>query len=106
DTEFVIGVNAEEEPLLVIVDSIQTMCGRGIASPPGSVAQVREAAGRFLQLAKGGDTAILLVGHMTKGGNLAGPKVLEHAVDFVLYFEGDVHTSFRIIRSVKNRFGS
>lgn len=106
DTEIISGIIEEEKPLLVIVDSIQTMYVQEIASPPGSVAQVREAAGRFLQLAKGGDTAILLVGHMTKGGNLAGPKVLEHAVDFVLYFEGDVHTSFRIIRSVKNRFGS
>ena len=96
----------EERPKLVIVDSIQTMFVDEISSPPGSVGQVRESTGRFLQAAKGSGTSILLVGHVTKGGNLAGPKVLEHAVDFVLYFEGETHTSFRIIRSVKNRFGS
>ena len=106
DTEAISRMIAEEKPLLVIVDSIQTMYVQEIASPPGSVAQVREATGRFLQIAKGSGTSILLVGHVTKGGNIAGPKVLEHAVDFVLYFEGEVHTSFRIIRSVKNRFGS
>lgn len=106
DTEAITNMIAAEKPLLAIVDSIQTMYVQDIASPPGSVAQVREAAGRFLQLAKGSGTSILLVGHVTKGGSLAGPKVLEHAVDFVLYFEGEVHTSFRILRSVKNRFGS
>jgi DNA repair protein RadA/Sms len=106
DAEQISRIIGEERPLLVIVDSIQTMYVPEVASPPGSVGQVREAAGRFLQIAKGGNIAILLVGHVTKGGSLAGPKVLEHAVDFVLYFEGDVHTSFRIIRSVKNRFGS
>jgi DNA repair protein RadA/Sms len=106
NTEAVSEIIQEEKPLLVIVDSIQTMYVEEVSSPPGSVGQVREAAGRFLQMAKGGNTAILLVGHVTKGGSLAGPKVLEHAVDFVLYFEGEVHTSFRIIRSVKNRFGS
>ena len=95
-----------EKPVLVIVDSIQTMFVDEISSAPGSVGQVRESTGRFLQVAKANDIAIILVGHVTKGGSLAGPKVLEHAVDFVLYFEGDVHTSFRIIRSVKNRFGS
>lgn len=95
-----------ERPVLVIVDSIQTMFVDEISSAPGSVGQVRESTGRFLQIAKGNDISILLVGHVTKGGSLAGPKVLEHAVDFVLYFEGEVHTSFRIIRSVKNRFGS
>ncbi len=97
---------AAERPVLVIVDSIQTMFVDEITSAPGSVGQVRESTGRFLQIAKGNDISILLVGHVTKGGSLAGPKVLEHAVDFVLYFEGEVHTSFRIIRSVKNRFGS
>ncbi|HHT73152.1 MAG TPA: DNA repair protein RadA [Firmicutes bacterium] len=96
----------EERPKLVIVDSIQTMFVDEVPSPPGSVGQVRESTGRFLQAAKGTGTAVLLVGHVTKGGSLAGPKVLEHAVDFVLYFEGESHTSFRIIRSVKNRFGS
>jgi len=106
DSEVISRSIAEEKPLLVIVDSIQTMYVQEVASPPGSVAQVRETAGRFLQIAKGGGISVLLVGHVTKGGALAGPKVLEHAVDFVLYFEGDVHTSFRILRSVKNRFGS
>lgn len=106
DVQVICEIIREEQPVLVIVDSIQTMFVEEIASPPGSVAQVREATGRFLQTAKGSSISILLVGHVTKGGNLAGPKVLEHAVDFVLYFEGEVHTSFRIIRSVKNRFGS
>ena len=106
DTNAICDVIRDEQPVLVIVDSIQTMFVEEVSSPPGSVGQVRESTGRFLQLAKGSDISILLVGHVTKGGNLAGPKVLEHAVDFVLYFEGEVHTSFRIIRSVKNRFGS
>lgn len=106
NTHAICEVIEDENPVLVIVDSIQTMFVEEVSSPPGSVGQVRESTGRFLQMAKGSDTSILLVGHVTKGGNLAGPKVLEHAVDFVLYFEGEVHTSFRIIRSVKNRFGS
>lgn len=106
NTNAICEVIQNEQPVLVIVDSIQTMFVEEVSSSPGSVGQVRESTGRFLQLAKGSDTSILLVGHVTKGGNLAGPKVLEHAVDFVLYFEGEVHTSFRIIRSVKNRFGS
>lgn len=106
NAEAVCEIIEDEKPTLVIVDSIQTMYLEEIASPPGSVGQVRESTGRFLQVAKSSNISILLVGHMTKGGNLAGPKVLEHAVDFVLYFEGELHTSFRIIRSVKNRFGS
>lgn len=106
NTNAICEVIENEQPVLVIVDSIQTMFVDEVSSPPGSVGQVRESTGRFLQVAKGGDISILLVGHVTKGGNLAGPKVLEHAVDFVLYFEGEMHTSFRIIRSVKNRFGS
>ena len=95
----------EERPKLVIVDSIQTMFVDEVSSPPGSVGQVRESTGRFCKCQRSG-MPFSLVGHVTKGGNLAGPKVLEHAVDFVLYFEGETHTSFRIIRSVKNRFGS
>lgn len=106
NTNAVCALLAKENPVLVIVDSIQTMFVDELSSAPGSVGQVRESTGRFLQAAKSSDTAILLVGHVTKGGYLAGPKVLEHAVDFVLYFEGEVHTSFRVIRSVKNRFGS
>lgn len=106
DTDVICEIIREENPTLVIIDSIQTMFVEGISSPPGSVGQVRESTGRFLQISKGSGISILLVGHVTKGGNLAGPKILEHAVDFVLYFEGEMHTSFRIIRSVKNRFGS
>ncbi len=106
NTEAICEIIQSEQPVMVIVDSIQTMFVEEVSSPPGSVGQVRESTGRFLQMAKGSNIAILLVGHVTKGGSLAGPKVLEHAVDFVLYFEGEVHTSFRIIRSVKNRFGS
>ena len=106
DTHAICEIIRDEQPVLVIVDSIQTMFVDEVSSPPGSVGQVRESTGRFLQIAKGSNVSILLVGHVTKGGNLAGPKVLEHAVDFVLYFEGEAHTSFRIIRSVKNRFGS
>lgn len=106
NTNAICEIIQEEQPILVIVDSIQTMFIDEVSSPPGSVGQVRESTGRFLQMAKGSNISILLVGHVTKGGTLAGPKVLEHAVDFVLYFEGEVNTSFRIIRSVKNRFGS
>lgn len=106
NTNTICQIISDEKPVLVIVDSIQTMFVEEVPSPPGSVGQVRESTGRFLQLAKGSGICILLVGHVTKGGTLAGPKVLEHAVDFVLYFEGEVHTSFRIVRSVKNRFGS
>lgn len=106
DTNVICEIILEEKPVLVIIDSIQTMFVEEVSSPPGSVGQVRESTGRFLQLAKGSGTSILLVGHVTKGGNLAGPKILEHAVDFVLYFEGETHTSFRIVRSAKNRFGS
>lgn len=106
NTNAICDIIQDEQPMLVIIDSIQTMFVDEVASPPGSVGQVRESTGRLLQLAKQSNISILLVGHVTKGGTLAGPKVLEHAVDFVLYFEGEVNTSFRIIRSVKNRFGS
>lgn len=93
-------------PAMVVIDSIQTMyCGQ-TASAPGSVSQVRETCGRLLQLAKGLDVAVFLVGHVTKEGTVAGPRVLEHMVDTVLYFEGDRFASYRILRSVKNRFGS
>lgn len=94
------------KPRLVIVDSIQTMYCSEIRSAPGSVSQVREAAAAFLRVAKTSGTPIILVGHVTKGGSFAGPKVLEHAVDYVLYFEGDSHHTFRVVRGVKNRFGS
>lgn len=94
------------QPKLVIVDSIQTIYQEDMTSAPGSVSQVREGAAYFLRIAKDLEIPIVLVGHVTKGGSFAGPKVLEHAVDYVLYFEGENHHSFRMIRGVKNRFGS
>lgn len=94
------------KPDIVVIDSIQTMYHEGISSAPGSVSQVRESTGTFLQLAKGLNISIFIVGHVTKEGTVAGPRVLEHMVDTVLYFEGDRHASYRILRGVKNRFGS
>lgn len=94
------------EPEVVIIDSIQTMYQESVTSAPGSVSQVREATNVFLQLAKGMGTSIFIVGHVTKEGTVAGPRVLEHMVDTVLYFEGDRYASYRILRGVKNRFGS
>lgn len=94
------------EPEIVVIDSIQTMYQESVASAPGSVSQVREATNVFLQLAKGMGTSIFIVGHVTKEGTVAGPRVLEHMVDAVLYFEGDRYASYRILRGVKNRFGS
>lgn len=94
------------KPDVVVIDSIQTMYDEEISSAPGSVSQVRQATALFLQLAKGLNTSIFIVGHVTKEGTVAGPRVLEHMVDTVLYFEGDRHASYRILRSVKNRFGS
>lgn len=93
-------------PCMVVIDSIQTMYSEEISAAPGSVSQVREATGVFLQLAKGMNVSIFIVGHVTKEGTVAGPRVLEHMVDAVLYFEGDRHASYRILRGVKNRFGS
>lgn len=95
-----------EEPGAVVIDSIQTMYNEEISSSPGSVSQVREATGVLLRIAKGMQIPIFIVGHVTKDGNVAGPRVLEHMVDTVLYFEGDRHVSYRILRAVKNRFGS
>ncbi len=93
-------------PDLVIIDSIQTMYNEEVSSAPGSVSQVRESTNVFMQLAKGLGVTIFIVGHVTKEGTVAGPRVLEHMVDTVLYFEGDRHASYRILRGVKNRFGS
>ena len=93
-------------PQVVIIDSIQTMYNENVGAAPGSVSQVRESTGVFLQLAKGLGVSIFIVGHVTKEGTVAGPRVLEHMVDTVLYFEGDRHASYRILRGVKNRFGS
>ena len=100
------AVVLQEGPQVVIIDSIQTMYQEEISSAPGSVSQVRESTGIFLQIAKGLDISIFIVGHVTKEGTVAGPRVLEHMVDTVLYFEGDRHASYRILRGVKNRFGS
>lgn len=94
------------KPDITIIDSIQTMYQEEISAAPGSVSQVREATNLFLQLAKGMGGSIFIVGHVTKEGTVAGPRVLEHMVDTVLYFEGDRHASYRILRGVKNRFGS
>jgi DNA repair protein RadA/Sms len=88
-----------------VVDSIQTLYSEALQSAPGSVAQVRECAAQLTRLAKSHGIALIFVGHVTKEGALAGPRVLEHIVDTVLYFEGDPHSSFRLIRAVKNRFG-
>ena len=96
----------EEKPDIVIIDSIQTMYREEIASAPGSVSQVRESTNLLMQIAKGEGITIFIVGHVTKEGVVAGPRVLEHMVDTVLYFEGDRHASYRILRGVKNRFGS
>ena len=95
-----------EKPQVVIIDSIQTMYSEEVGSAPGSVSQVRETTARLLQIAKGMDITVFIVGHVTKEGVVAGPRVLEHMVDTVLYFEGDRHASYRILRGVKNRFGS
>jgi DNA repair protein RadA/Sms len=94
------------KPKVLIIDSIQTMFTPALESAPGSVSQVRESAGRFMMLAKGSGIPVFLVGHVTKDGAIAGPRVLEHMVDTVLYFEGDAGHPFRILRAVKNRFGS
>ena len=93
-------------PEAVIIDSIQTMFNENVSAAPGSVSQVRESTGVLLQLAKGMGISVFIVGHVTKEGMVAGPRVLEHMVDTVLYFEGDRHASYRILRGVKNRFGS
>lgn len=96
----------KENPKVAIIDSIQTMCNEEISSAPGSVSQVRESTSVLMQLAKKQGVMIFIVGHVTKEGTVAGPRVLEHMVDTVLYFEGDRHAAYRILRGVKNRFGS
>ncbi len=95
-----------ERPDVAVVDSIQTVYSEALQSAPGSVAQVRECAAQLTRYAKTSGTALLLVGHVTKEGAIAGPRVLEHMVDSVLYFEGDTHSSFRLVRAIKNRFGA
>lgn len=95
-----------EKPQIVVIDSIQTMFNEEVSSAPGSVSQVRESTSVLMQIAKGMGISIFIVGHVTKEGVVAGPRVLEHMVDTVLYFEGDRHAAYRILRGVKNRFGS
>jgi DNA repair protein RadA/Sms len=97
---------AAQQPAVAVIDSIQTVYSDQLTSAPGSVAQVRECAAHLTRAAKSGGTTIVLVGHVTKEGALAGPRVLEHMVDTVLYFEGDTHSSFRLVRAIKNRFGA
>lgn len=100
------GVIEERKPQVVVIDSIQTMFRENVNSAPGSVSQVREATSVLMRLAKEQGIAVFVVGHVTKEGTVAGPRVLEHMVDTVLYFEGDRYASYRILRAVKNRFGS
>ena len=95
-----------EKPEVVVIDSIQTLYSEALTSAPGSVAQVRECAAQLTRIAKRLDVTTILVGHVTKEGALAGPRVLEHIVDTVLYFEGDTHSSYRLVRALKNRFGA
>lgn len=95
-----------ENPDLVVIDSVQTIQSESVDSSPGSLSQVRECAASLLKFAKGGGCSVILIGHITKEGTLAGPKVLEHIVDCVLQFEGDQHYMYRILRGIKNRFGS
>ena len=104
--EVIREVIERRKPDVVVIDSIQTMFHEDVSSAPGSVSQVRESTNILMQIAKGMGISIFIVGHVTKEGNVAGPRVLEHMVDTVLYFEGDRHASYRILRAVKNRFGS
>ena len=104
--ELIQGVIEQLKPEVVVVDSIQTMFSDAVSAAPGSVSQVRETTGVLLRIAKGMGLSVFIVGHVTKEGVVAGPRVLEHMVDTVLYFEGDRHESYRILRGVKNRFGS
>ncbi len=106
DLDEIAQILMKEKPDAAVIDSIQTMYSEEISSAPGSVSQVRQATNLFLQLAKSLDITIFLVGHVTKEGVVAGPRVLEHMVDTVLYFEGDRHAAYRVLRGVKNRFGS
>jgi DNA repair protein RadA/Sms len=104
--EKILATLAHTQPAIAVIDSIQTVYSEQLTSAPGSVAQVRECAAHLTRAAKASGTAIVLVGHVTKEGALAGPRVLEHMVDTVLYFEGDTHSSYRLIRAIKNRFGA
>ena len=104
--EKILATLEAETPAFCVIDSIQTLYSEQLSSAPGSVAQVRECAAQLTRVAKTSGCAMVLVGHVTKEGALAGPRVLEHIVDTVLYFEGDTHSSFRLVRAIKNRFGA
>jgi DNA repair protein RadA/Sms len=104
--EKILSTLGELRPDIAVIDSIQTVYSEQLTSAPGSVAQVRECAAHLTRAAKASGTCIVLVGHVTKEGALAGPRVLEHMVDTVLYFEGDTHSSYRLVRAIKNRFGA
>lgn len=104
--EAIMDALTTERPRVAVIDSIQTLYSSELSAAPGSVSQVRECAAQLTRLAKQTGTAIVLIGHVTKDGALAGPRVLEHIVDTVLYFEGDTHSSFRLVRAIKNRFGA
>src|SRR5439155_3659913 len=103
--ERILAALAAHQPEIAVIDSIQTVYTDSLTSAPGSVSQVRECASQLTRYAKQSGSTVVLVGHVTKDGAIAGPRVLEHIVDTVLYFEGDTHTSFRLIRAIKNRFG-
>jgi DNA repair protein RadA/Sms len=104
--ERILGALEAEKPRVAVIDSIQTLWSEALQSAPGAVAQVRECAAQLTRAAKRAGTALFLIGHVTKEGAIAGPRVLEHIVDTVLYFEGDPHSAFRLVRGVKNRFGA
>lgn len=104
--ETILATLSEQRPQVAVIDSIQTLYSGELNSAPGSVSQVRECAAQLTRLAKQAGITMIFIGHVTKDGSLAGPRVLEHIVDTVLYFEGDTHSSFRLIRAFKNRFGA
>ena len=104
--EQILALAAREQPTVMVIDSIQTMYTDTLQSAPGSVAQIRDSAARLVQFAKQSNTAVFLIGHVTKEGSIAGPRVLEHMVDAVLYFESESDSRYRVIRAVKNRFGA
>ena len=104
--ERIVATLREAKPRIAVIDSIQTVYSEALSSAPGSVSQVRECAAQLTRLAKQSGISLIMVGHVTKDGALAGPRVLEHIVDTVLYFEGDSHSSFRLVRAFKNRFGA
>src|SRR5690606_408184 len=104
--ERILATLGAEKPRIAVINSIQTLYSEALQSAPGSVAQVRECAAQLTRFAKTSGVSLVIVGHVTKDGALAGPRVLEHIVDTVLYFEGDTHSSFRLVRAIKNRFGA